>query len=299
MGNRMGRARKAKQEEDEEPAGAASAHDARRSSIEAVAEDPELPPEVQAAFDQAYKMRSTALQGEKMGAMDVEGVFIKALEMLRWSPERAVPLNEVCDGMKRRLGKRGKLKDEAAFFTMFTQVALAPEHATEFGAVLEDTAGRGTMRDAPSVAAPPVAATAVVADEQGGPSVRDSPFKFTRAATRKAVNSPHPCFLWTESWKRKLEQDNKRFMLPGYAYAFENASESVLKFQLDFSQSENWDFVEPALRSVTRDDTKVTRVVKPSETVFIATITQESPEGGLGVGLKMKVTDIVDKHIYM
>lgn len=128
--------------------------------------------------------------------------------------------------MQKKIGKRGKLEGEAAFFNMFVEVALSPNMD-----VAKDLAMRNTSVAPPSPAAggAAVAGLAPTGNEEGGPqNVQNSSFTFTAEAKLRKLNSPSPCQLWEQKWKKRVEtQPGQAVMLPGQAYAFENLSQVV------------------------------------------------------------------------
>mmetsp|Transcript_102869 Transcript_102869/g.294929 ORF Transcript_102869/g.294929 Transcript_102869/m.294929 type:complete len:99 (-) Transcript_102869:376-672(-) len=74
-------------------------------------------------------------------------------------------------------------------------------------------------------------------------------------------------------------------MLPGKGFAFQNNSEKHLRFELDFVDSENYEIIEPQLKHVTRQGTRIMKIVPPGECHFVATLAQKQPGFSLEVGV--------------
>eukprot|EP00619_Florenciella_sp_RCC1007_P007444 CAMPEP_0205909866 /NCGR_PEP_ID=MMETSP1325-20131115/4130_1 /ASSEMBLY_ACC=CAM_ASM_000708 /TAXON_ID=236786 /ORGANISM="Florenciella sp., Strain RCC1007" /LENGTH=299 /DNA_ID=CAMNT_0053276191 /DNA_START=33 /DNA_END=932 /DNA_ORIENTATION=+ len=267
---------------------ARSDSDDRWSEV-APAEDPDLPPDIHQAFAQAWRIRADAIGTSAMTAEDVRGVFAKAFELGDWGYEKTVPLEEVSKTMQETLGLKNKKKvqGEEAFFAMFKKIALSGDGFVDNSLVEEEPTPT-------SAAEAPAAAPAFPESSGTAPKVKGSTvFVFTDKAKSKPVKGDNPCLLWSEDWKKKHVEGNKQYMLPGKGFAFQNDSEKHLRFELDFVDSENYAIVEPQLKHVTRQGTRIMKIVPPGECHFVATIAQKEPGFALTVGLQMKVVEVI------
>lgn len=257
-----------------------------RDSSFAQSQEEELPGEVQIAFSSAYNKHADEV-GEALSAKDVHRVFLHAIELLEWDSDKgmAVAYFEVCDGMKKCIGARGKLRGEDAFFRLLKEVALAPKNSPPAKLPQEEPAKKIQQEPEPNPA----------------PKVNNSKFEFTGKAEAKAIGDGQG-IMWQEWWKRKVPlqgKGKKIAVLPGMAYAFENKSPTVLKIIIDFSQSKNFIITEPPVRSVSRNGNTITKIVKPGACDFVAMISQTEPGQSLSIAPNIKFTQVFDNQVYM
>lgn len=257
--------------------------DDRESSIMETQEE-ELPEDVRAAFSDAYKS-CAGDDGEAIDRDCVHDVFHKAFEILGWETGKgmAVAMQEVCDGMKKCMGARGKLRGEEAFFQLLKDVALAPKNRPH--------------PELPQEELPPVEANQPSSEPKSAPKVNNSKFKFTVEAEAKPLGGDQG-IMWQEWWKRTVPTHGKVVALPGMAYAVENKSQTMLKIIIDFSQSKNFVVDEPPVRSVSRKGNVVTKVVKPGCCEFVAMISQSEPGKPLAISPRIQLTQVLDNQIY-